>query len=235
MAEQFPLPRSGFKVLRLILIGYLHEVGRDRKGVGPGNVGTAVGMDATLVSRNNAFLAAVGLIESEQRGRWRLTEGGAEVARALEYEAPEELREALAPILRSNDFIQRLVTFVRGRGGIEESQFVPHIARTAGVPRKSEFLTGSRAVLELMLEAGLVTDAGGVIQTTTRREALAEKEPEAAHDRPRVPARTQVTVTVNLNLSVADLKSDEAIDALAVRVKRLLDAVSGAAPLADAD
>lgn len=64
MAETYPLPRSSFKLLRLILIGYLHEGGNGRKPSGPTDVGRAVGLDPTLVSRNNGALAALGLLEA---------------------------------------------------------------------------------------------------------------------------------------------------------------------------
>jgi hypothetical protein len=148
MPETFHLPRSSFKLLRLILIGYLHEVGPDRKGSGSGQIGAAIGLDATIVSRNNAFLAAVGLIEPAENRRWRLTEAGVDVARSLEYDAQEELRESLGTLLDSNDFVRRIATFVRGRGGVDEDQVVAHIARLAGVRRSSEFLTGARALLE---------------------------------------------------------------------------------------
>ena len=84
-----------------------------------------------------ASLAAVGLLEKEGRHH-RLTEAGVEVARALEYEAMEELQEALHSVLSANEFTQRLIAFVRGRGGVDEEQFAPHIARVAGVRRVGE-------------------------------------------------------------------------------------------------
>src|SRR5262249_47653978 len=108
-AEQFPLPRSGVKVVRLILLGYLTRGGRDRRPVGPSVIGSAVGMDQTLVSRNNAFLSAIGLIEAEGRGQWRLTEAGASVAQAYEYDATEEVATTLAAAFRTVEFVQRIL------------------------------------------------------------------------------------------------------------------------------
>jgi len=192
-------------------------------------------MDQTLVSRNNAFLAAVGLIESESRGRWRLTDSGIIVAQAFEYDAAEELQIALSSTLRANDFIQGILTLVRTRGGVEESQLVPQIARMAGTPRKTEFLTGSRTLLELMLAAGLVVIEGGVFRLGSRPESRTgwidepgaddtTQSAEPALSRTSAIART-AHVVINLNLSADDLESDERVQALTARIRRLLDSV----------
>ncbi len=241
LAETFPLPRSSFKLLRLILIGYLHEGGNDRKPSGPSTVGRAVGLDATLVSRNNAALAALGLLEPAENRRWRLTEGGVTVSRALEYEAQDDAREALAAIFRNHEFVQRVVTYVRAQGGVEEAQVVTHIARTAGVKRSSEFLTGGRALLELIETAGLLENDGGAVRVPPRRDSDSpEKVPgDRAPGQPRMRsywqtsgARDEATggvyITLHLNLSPSDLKTDAAADELGGRIKRLLDALQSA-------
>jgi hypothetical protein len=240
VAEPFPLPRSSFKLLRLILIGYLHEGGRDRKASGPTDISRAIGLDPTLVSRNNAPLAALGLLESAESRRWRLTDGGVEVARALEYDAESDLREALFDIFKSNAYIQRVATFVRAQGGVDESEVVFHMARTAGVKRTSEFLTGARALLELMYAAGLVEHDGDTVRIPPpRREATtADRRPEKPTKASEIgifgaggigyrlePEGTAPGVTLHLNLSPADLKTDAAADQLAARIKRLLDAL----------
>lgn len=241
VAAPFPLPRSSFKLLRLILIGYLHEGGNDRKPTGPTDVGRAVGLDQTIVSRNNAPLAALGLLESAENRRWRLTEGGVEVARALEWDAPDDARETLAEIFRSNEFVQRIVTYVRAQGGMDPEQVVSQMARTAGVKKTSEYLTGARALLELMYVAGLVAPDGDAVRVPARRETpTTEASPEIGaaprpsgtrayggghgydleHIGPGTPG-----VTLHLDISPSDLKTDAAADELAARIKRLLDAL----------
>jgi hypothetical protein len=241
VAETYPLPRSSFKLLRLILIGYVHEGGSDRKPAGPSDVGRAVGLDPTLVSRNNAALAALGLLESAENRRWRLTEGGVTVARALEYEADHDIREALADILKSNAFVQRVATYVRAQGGADEAEVVSHMARNAGVKKTSEFLTGARALLELMYAAGLVEYDGDTVRVPPpRRKGQVAERP--ASDKTTPPKTAGVFgggagyrleseaatpgVTLHLNLSPSDLKTDAAADELAARIKRLLDALA---------
>jgi hypothetical protein len=238
VAATFPLPRSSFKLLRLILIGYLHEGGNDRKPSGPTDVGRAIGLDSTIVSRNNAALGALGLLESAEHRKWRLTDGGVTVARALEYEAQDDIQESLSDMLRSNEYVQRVVTFVRGRGTIDEDQVVSHMAKTAGVRRTSEFLTGARALLELIYAAGLLQSDGDIVRVpAARREAQpvgrADKPPGAYVDvgstitgyRPEGTPHT-AAVTLHLNLSPGDLKTDAAADQLAARIKRLLEALA---------
>lgn len=236
MAEQFPLPRSSFKLLRLILIGYLHEGGKDRKSSGPSQVGRAVGLDQTLVSRNNAPLAALGILERGDNRGWRLTEGGEMVARALEYEAPDEVRESLSELLRTNEYVQRVVTFVRSRGGLEEEQVVSQMALTAGVRKTSEFMTGARALLELMYAGGLVELDGDTVRVPTRQgQADPQKPSQGQPSKLRIipsagvdpsPVPSEPVVTLRVNLSAADLKTDAAADKLAARIKRLLAALA---------
>jgi hypothetical protein len=237
VAERFTLPRSSLKLLRLILIGYLHEGGDDRKPAGPGAVGATVGLDPTLVSRNNAALAALGLLESAEARQWRLTDGGVTVARAFEYDADDEVRDALAEILRPNDFVGRVVAFVRSRGGVDEEGLISHMARTAGVKKTSEFLTGSRAVLELLNLAGLVETDGDMVRVpSTRREVeTAEGGRRLQLEQAYSPGiarwdlaseRKAPLVTLHMNVTPSDLETDEAADELAARIKRLLDALA---------
>jgi hypothetical protein len=238
VAATFPLPRSSFKLVRLIVIGYLHEGGNDRKPAGPTDVGRAVGLDPTIVSRNNAPLAALGLLESAENRRWRLTEGGVEVARALEWDAPEDARETLAEIFRSNEFVQRIVTYVRAQGGVDADQVVSQMARTAGVKKTSEYLTGARALLELMSVAGLLVPDGDTVRVPARRETATTEAPPEKGVAPRPPRARAYGgslaydlepgtpgFTLHLNLSPSDLKTDAAADELAARIKRLLNAL----------
>jgi hypothetical protein len=238
VADTFPLPRSSFKLLRLILIGYLHEGGSDRKPAGPADVGRVVGLDQTIVSRNNAALGALGFLEAAEGRRWRLSDGGVMAARALEYEIGEDVQESLAAVLRPNDFVRQIATFVRGRGGVEEPQLISHIARTAGVRKTSDFLTGARALLELIYTAGLLEYDGDTVRVApTRREAHPVEtgpKPTASFgygDSAVIGYQTDShgrapTVTIHLNLSPTDLKTDADADKLAARIRRLLAGLS---------
>lgn len=244
MADAFPLPRSGLKLLRLILIGYLHEGGNERKAVGPTAVGAAVGLDPTVVSRNNAFLAAVSLIESAESRRWRLTSAGVETARAFEYDAQDELRGSLNDVLRANDFVQRVVAFIRSRGGIEEEQVVAHMARLAGARRASDFLTGARALLELMSLGGLIEADGQLVRAVSAPTRSASSEAEAERTvvvsssarrargsrvPPGAPAgdgEAGAVIRIDLQITAKDLATDAAVDKLAARIQRLIQKLS---------
>jgi hypothetical protein len=234
MVETFPLPGSSFKILRLILVGYLHQGGSDRKAVGPTDVGSAIGTDSTIVSRNNAFLAAIGLIEKDGR-KWRLTEDGVAVGRALEYEAVDEVRSTLGDLLRGNDFAKKITTFLRGRGDVEQSQLAEHIARVAGAPKKPNVLTGARTVIEVMTHAGLVQDDGGVIRLRSdqaaepRRDAASTERstirPEDASAR-RAETSGQPELRIELALTSDDLRTDEAVERLIVGIRQLIDGLA---------
>jgi hypothetical protein len=230
MVETFPLPGSSFKILRLILIGYLHQGGPERKAAGPTEIGSATGMDATIVSRNNAFLAAIGLIESDGR-KWRLTESGVAVSRALEYDAEDDVQASLGQLLRENSFVTRVTTFVRGRGAVEAAQLAEHIARTAGAAKKAASLTGARTIMEMLLKAGVLKDDGGVIGLARPRQNRDDRAPtsegaiEALGTPRNGPARDLrgASLAITVNLSADDLNSDETVEELAGRIQKLLN------------
>jgi hypothetical protein len=200
LAHPFVLPWSDLDVLRLILIGYLHEGGPERTTLGPASVGKAVGVDATVVSRNNEFLAALGLVETERLGRSRLTEAGARVARAFERHTGPELSRVLAPLLQEDDFVRRVLTYVGSRGDVERSELEHHVARAAGPPRNPAFPTGASALVDLILAAGLLVDDRGTIRMDggVRAEATG--------------------------------LGDAAVDLLAARIKRLLQSLDDVPP-----
>ena len=94
------LPVSSFKVLRMIILGYLHQGGADRKPAGLKAVEGATGVASTKISGNNGALADLGIIEREGNAGYRLTPKGLEVARALEFEERELTKRALGSLFR---------------------------------------------------------------------------------------------------------------------------------------
>jgi predicted transcriptional regulator len=159
------LPRSSFKILRMLILGYLHQGGSGRKPVTAEAVGKATGLNRTMVSANNKPLAEFGIIERAKGGLYGLTERGVEVARALEFEEPELIRRSLGTLLAENETVSSSLNTLRVRGGLDADAFANHIALAA--------------VIEMLTAAGLVQRDGEHVRAASpSRVPSVESEPE---------------------------------------------------------
>ncbi len=126
---------------------------------GPSEVGTRAAIDQTIVSRNNAFLLAIGVIEGGNKKQ--ATDTGRKLAGALDYEMPDDIRARWREIVTENEFFQKIVSAVRIRKAMEPSALKAHIAYSAGQPKKSSTTTGAGAIVDILLAAGLINEADG--------------------------------------------------------------------------
>jgi len=233
--ERYPLPGSSYRELSKIIQGY----GSLREAGGPADVGKIIGTDQTNVSRNNGFLVAVGVVEGGKKKA--LTDGGRVLARALGHEMEEEVAAGWRNLLDGNEFVDKILSAVRIRKGMDRSSLQAHVSFTAGHPRKVAVTTGAGAVIDVLLAAGLLKDADGKLTVVDSR---AEDHPEtAARPEPaqviniRTPevARTVVTqaagVGVQIHIQVQCTPADLA--ELAPQLRQLLDALNDASAQTD--
>src|SRR5258708_28868275 len=127
MAEEtFRLPKSSYDELVKIIQAY----GNSGPAANLDEVAQTSAMDKTIISRNNAFLISVGIIEGgKAKG---ITEKGKSLAQALHYEVLEDIATRWREVVSANDFLQKMVAAVRIRGGMEDSALQSHIAYSAG-------------------------------------------------------------------------------------------------------
>ena len=112
MAEEtFRLPKSSYDELVKIIQAY----GSTGQAANLDEVSHTAAMDTTIISRNNAFLISVGIIEG---GRAKgITEKGRTLAQALRYNVVEDVATRWREVVNSNEFLQKMVAAVRIRGG----------------------------------------------------------------------------------------------------------------------
>src|SRR4051794_40202048 len=120
--DRFRLPGSSYEQLTRIIKAY--SLMKDP--VGPADVARPLGVDATIVSRNNGFLLGTGLVEGGNQKA--LTERGQSLARAVEYDVEDDIRQAWLEVVRSTDFLRELVDAVRIRGGMQLPALQTHVA-----------------------------------------------------------------------------------------------------------
>lgn len=232
------LPSSGYKILRLIIIGYLHQGGSDRKPATYEEVSKSTSVNPTMVSANNKALAALGIVEkSGGRGSYRLTSEGYELARALEFEETQLTRRALEPILRQNTTISQAVNAVRAKNGMSIEDFVSHLVYVAGAKNTKSNLTGARAVLEMLLVAGILQQSDDRVVVSPEEQSDSDSAPDSnnvsgdlADDEsgdqlaPRqewIERGRNITINVDIALSADDLIDDERFATVLERLENL--------------
>jgi hypothetical protein len=152
MAEEFRLPKSSYDELVKIVRAYASS----GQSANLDEVAQNGAMDKTIISRNNAFLISVGIVEGgKAKG---ITQKGKALAHALQFEVPEDIASNWRDIVISNEFLQKMVTAVSIRGGMEDSALKSHIAYSAGEPKSTFVMAGAGAVVEILKVAGLVKE-----------------------------------------------------------------------------
>lgn len=153
--ERFRLPESSYDELAKIIKAY----GTLSAEAAPPEVSKIATMHHTMVSRNNAFLVAIGVLEGGKKKI--ITDRGRKLALALEHGMADEVTAGWRDIVLANEFLQRLLTAVRIRKGMDASTLKAHVAYSAGQPKKPGTMTGAGAVVDILKAAGLLKEEEG--------------------------------------------------------------------------
>ncbi len=234
MAEDtFKLPGSSYAELVKIIRAYGHA---PEEAV-PKDVADRGGMDPTIVSRNNAFLISIGILSGGKKKS--LTSPGRALSQALDFEMPDQIADAWRAIAAENEFLRKIVSAVRIRGGMEPSSLRNHVAYTAGVPRKASALTGAGSVIDVLKAAGLLREADGRIVAVDEAEATAQPSGrlEKASTSGEPSVRRTVTVPLPQAGVVPSLQIQVRIDckpedmaSLGPKLRSMLKALSQVSP-----
>lgn len=159
--ETFRLPKSSYDELVKIIRAY----GNAGNEATLSDVAHRAAIDTTIISRNNAFLISVGVIGGgKAKG---ITEKGRKLSTALEHQLPDEIASSWHEIVIGNDFMQKMVSAVSIRQGMEDSALQSHIAYSAGEGRNPGVMAGAGAVVEILKTAGLLKEENGKLVVVT--------------------------------------------------------------------
>ena len=235
MAErQFRLPGSSYEELASIIVAYgtRDDVART------GDVGKLDSVHQSSVSRTNAFLTEIGVLQGETKKL--ITRRGRTLAVALARRDRDEIRANWRAVVASNEFLQNVVSAVKLREGMLRPTVQAYIAHSAGQPRNKPVMAGAGAIVEILKTAGLLREEAGELVAVfeddlpfdlqePEPEVLVQDEPDEEPD-PEEPPRVSVvaetngtadeTPPVQIHLHVR-LSPDE-IEDLAPRLKALL-------------
>lgn len=228
--DKFRLPGSSYEELVKIIRAYSHPSGP----ASPADVANVIGIHETVVSRNNGFLLAAGVVEGGNRKS--LTDPGRQLARALDHNMADEIARQWRSIVEQTEFLERLVSAVRIRNGMEPASLQTHVAYTAGQPNKGTVKTGSATVVEILKTAGLLQERDGKLHSVgaegtqpdvaesgvIHETATAVRRPEPAETF-RAPAiDVAVGTGVSVQIRVAVNCSVDELPQLAENLGRLL-------------
>jgi hypothetical protein len=161
MAErEFRLPGSPYEELVNIIVAY----GTRDEAARPGDVSKLDSVHQSSVSRNNGFLAQIGVLQGESKKL--ITRRGRALALALARKDGEEIRRNWRAIVATNEFLQNVISAVKLREGMLYPTVQAYVAHAAGQPRNKPVMTGAGAIVEILKTAGLLREEAGELVAT---------------------------------------------------------------------
>lgn len=192
MAErEFRLPGSPYEDLVNIIVAY----GTRDEASMTGDVGKLDSVHQSSVSRNNAFLTEIGVLQGESKKL--ITRRGRSLAMALARKDAAEVRSNWRQIVSSSEFLQNVVSAVKLREGMLYPTVQAYVAHAAGQPRNKPVMAGAGAIIEILKTAGLLKEEAGELV------APFEEKPEELDGAP--PAEPQETVESVVSATVAEV------------------------------
>ncbi|NOS82835.1 MAG: hypothetical protein HOP32_14765 [Nitrospira sp.] len=153
--ESFRLPQSSYGELVKIIKGY----GAHNAEAVPDDISKVTGLHPTIVSRNNAFLVGINIVQGGKKKT--ITDRGLSLARALEHDMPHEITKHWKEIVLGNDFLNKVLVAVRIRKGMDTGTLLSHIAYSAGQPKSAGIMAGAAAMIDILRAAALLKEEDG--------------------------------------------------------------------------
>ena len=161
MAERdFRLPGSPYEELANIIVAY----GTRDDAARSGDVSKLDSAHQSSVSRNNAFLVEIGVLQGEEKKL--ITRRGRALAVALARKDRSEIRTNWRAIVAASEFLQNVVSAVKLREGMLYPTVQAYIAHAAGQPRNKPVMNGAGAIVEILKTAGLLKEEAGELVAT---------------------------------------------------------------------
>lgn len=229
MAETFKLPASSLEEIIKIIQAYANE----KEGVllALDDITQSTGVPRTVVSGNNGFLVQIGLIT--EGNKKSATDIGRSLGRAYISKIDYELERIWKEIIAENDFLNRMISAVRIRNGMDRTSFLNHIIYSSGQKDTKQNRTGANAVIEILKSVNVINEVDGKLTITENTEV--EKVEQIANNEPidtpqttrsnpfpitTIQSKGAITININIDCSVAE------IDELADKIQKLIKGLS---------
>jgi hypothetical protein len=227
MAERyFRLPGSPYEDLVKILVAY----GTRDEASTTGDVGKLDSVHQSSVSRNNAFLTEIGVLQGETKKL--ITPRGRSLALALACKDHAEIRSNWRAIVTASEFLQNVVSAVKLREGMLYPTVQAYIAHAAGQPRNKPVMTGAGAIIEILKTAGLLKEEAGELVAPFEKEPESEAQPASADGSlPETPEAAEPVVSATVGEAAAGtFTGNPATVSIHVQVRCTVDEIEDLAP-----
>ncbi len=237
--EKFKLPQSSYEELTKIVKAYGHF----EEPVELTEVSRFISLHPTVISRNAGFLAAVGILQSGAKKS--PTPSGRELAHALEHTMPDEIQRWWRKIVDDNEFLSKVVAAIRIRNGMDQQTLEAHVAYSAGQPKRPQFMTGARTVIDILKAADVIRESEGKYVSdaptvavepvglsavgtaagvaTVVGRAVGVSVPGIRERQPRItvaPRREVATQQININVNITCTPAD--LDGLGEKLREVI-------------
>jgi len=155
MTTDFNLPGSSFEEVQKILKGYSHAP----EQASLDQLSKLTGLHSTIISRNNKFLADIGLIQGGMKKT--ATDLGKKLGRALDHKQDQDASSYWKEAVQTNEKVAGLVTTVRIKNGMTEADFSNHVLYVSGQKNNAGNKTGARCVVDVLLVGKLLQEENG--------------------------------------------------------------------------
>ena len=228
MAETFKLPVSSYEELIKVIQAYSSE--KEGTLLSLDDLSQSTGMPRTVVSSNNGFLVQIGLIT--EGNKKAATEIGRSLGRAYTSRIDEEIVRLWKEIISEVDFLNRMVSAVRIRNGMDRSNLLNHVIYSSGLKDNKQSRTGAGAMIEILKVAEILSETDGkltvndenTVETPVKSTVVATEnsinEPQTIRQSINRSIDSGVTININIDCSVND------IDELGDKIKSLIEKLS---------
>lgn len=226
MAETFKLPSSSYEELIKLFQAYANT--KEGTALSLDDITQATGVPRTVVSKNNGFMVQVGLIT--EGNKKAATETGRALGGAYTSKITDEVDRIWKEIIAEVDFLNRMLSAVRIRNGMDRSSFINHIIYSSGLKDTKESRAGAGALIEIFKSVGVLLEVDGKLtvpddSSCTKPSATSNSVPvEQLH--PEIVAQqthpatistgNSIVINININCTPADL------DGLGDKISQLL-------------
>lgn len=232
MAELFKLPNSSYDELVKIIKAY----GREKEGVllSLDDVTQTTGVHRTIVSGNNGFLIQVGIIT--EGNKKAATEIGRKLGHAYNFNVMEDIVDCWKEIINDVDFLNRMISAVRIRNGMDKMSFLNHILYSSGQNDTKRNKTGAGAIVDILKNVNILKEEDGkltvieedILEIEEKKERIGYLDNETdggekkdAFKTLEIKKENNININININCNVDEL------DMLNQKIEKLLEILKG--------
>jgi hypothetical protein len=219
--ERINIPEGvTFDTLNRILLAYL-KAGAYERPVSYKEAANTSGVHPTLISLNNKFLVSSGFLTEESRGNFKLSEKATRYVQLLDWEKEEEAKEPLRELLPEYSFIKQILDFVTINKKVTREELETRVVSIARVQKRSRYITGINALLEMLTFSGLLNEQDGTFSSGKPTKAEVPVVPAKLIEIPPVEVKKPV-IPISLSLMIDEKTDVEKLKAVIRALREVL-------------